>query len=307
MEILPYNFLLLPSLILIPLYFFITFKLRNNSHQNKPHFPPGPPKLPIIGNLHQLTKQPHQALLKLSKIYGPVMLLQYGRVPTVVISSVEAAEQVLKTFDVEFCNRILLAGRKRLSYNYVDMAFAPYGEYWREVRKICVLELYSRKRVQSFKVVREEEVDVLIDSISSSSSSDNTPVNVYEMLTSFAHRKICRVAFGSTAGESRNWFDNGRLTELLCEVGVLTSLSASDFFPEISWITDRISGIHGKSKKCFHDFDNFLQQIIDEHDNPERVKLEHDDIIDVLLKLKKAQTGAIRLTDDHIKAIVLVI
>ncbi|KAI3932417.1 hypothetical protein MKW92_031015, partial [Papaver armeniacum] len=301
MEVLPSHFILLVPFLLLPLYALVTFKNRNNG-QNKPNFPPGPPKLPIIGNLHQLTKRPHQALSQLSKIYGPVMLLQYGRVPTVIISSVEAAEQVLKTHDIEFCNRIQLAGRKRLSYNYVDMAFAPYGEYWREVRKVCVIELYSRKRVQSFKVIRAEEVDVLVDSISS--ALNTTPVNIYENLTSFAHRTICRIAFGS-AGQSRNRFDNGKLAELLCEVGVLTSLSASDFFPMVSWIIDRITGVHGKTDKCFHDLDSFLQQIIDQHENREPVKLEHEDIIDILLKLKKAQTSAIRLTDDHIKAIVL--
>ncbi|KAI3934309.1 hypothetical protein MKW92_016443 [Papaver armeniacum] len=242
----------------------------------------------------------------LSKIYGPVMYLQYGRVPTVVISSVEASEQVLKTQDAEFCNRLRLARRKRLSYNYVDMVFAPYGEYWREIRKVCVLGLLSAKRVQSFKAVRAEQVDVLIDSISSS-SSNTTPVNVFEMLTTFTDNIICRVVFSSTLGQPTNRFDNGRLAELLREVSAVTSLSASDFFPKVSWIIDRITGFHGKIEKTFHDLDNFLQQIIDEHDNSERVKLQHEDIIDVLLKLKKAQTSTIRLTDDHIKAIVVVI
>ncbi|KAI3968375.1 hypothetical protein MKW92_029291 [Papaver armeniacum] len=121
MELLPYNFLLLLPLILLPLCFLITFI----SDNKKPKFPPGPPKRPIIGNLHQLAKPPHQALSKLSKIYGPVMLLQFGCVPTVVISSAEAAEQVLKTHDLEFCTRPPLAGAKRLSYNYLDIANVP--------------------------------------------------------------------------------------------------------------------------------------------------------------------------------------
>ncbi|KAI3969773.1 hypothetical protein MKW92_050221 [Papaver armeniacum] len=299
-DALPHNFLLLLPLLLLPLYFFITlFKGRND--QTKPNFPPGPAKLPIIGNLHQLiAKKPHQALSQLSNIYGPVMLLQYGRVPTVVISSVEAAEQVLKTLDIVFCNRIQLSGRKRLSYNYVDMALAPHGEYWREIRKICVLELYCKRRVQSFKAVRAEEVAVLIDSISFSSNT-TTPINVFEKLTTFTHKTICRVAFGSTRtpGKSltRNQFDNiGRLIKVLCEVAGLTSLYASDFFPEVSWIIDRITGVHGKREKCFQDLDSFLQQIIEEHDNrPERLKLGQEDIIDVLLKLKKDQTSKIRL------------
>ncbi|XP_026440482.1 cytochrome P450 71B36-like [Papaver somniferum] len=184
------------------------------------------------------------------------------------------------------------------------MALAPYGEYWREIRKICVLELCSRKRVQSFKVVMAEEIGVLIDSISSS-SSNTTSVNALEKLTSFAHKTICRFAFGSATGQSSNRFDNGRLAEILYEVSVVTGLSASDFFPKISWIIDRVTGIHSKTEKCFHDVDDFLQQIIDEHENPERVKPEHEDIIDIFLKLKNAETSTIRLTNDHIKAVLV--
>ncbi|KAI3997581.1 hypothetical protein MKX01_029412, partial [Papaver californicum] len=301
---LPHNFLLLVPLLLLPLCIFIIIKGRNI--QSKPNFPPGPPRLPIIGNLHQLAKPPHQALSKLSKIYGPVMLLQVGSVPTLVISSAEAAEQILKTLDLEFCTRPQFAGPKRLSYNYKDMAFCPYGEYWREIGKICVLELYSTKRVQSFRVVREEEVDVLIDSISS--SSDTTPVDVLEKVTSFTHRTISRIAFGCTTGQSRNQFDDGSgtLTEILMElVVVLNGFFAADFFPKVGWIIDRITGNYGKTEKCFRNLDKYFQQMIDEHVNPERLKLEHEDIIDVFLKLEKDQTSTIHFTNDHIKAILM--
>ncbi|KAF2307064.1 hypothetical protein GH714_024641 [Hevea brasiliensis] len=55
------------------------------------------------------------------------MLLHLGRIPTVVISSAEEAREVLKTHDLACCSRPLLAGSGRVSYNYKDVAFAPYG------------------------------------------------------------------------------------------------------------------------------------------------------------------------------------
>ncbi|XP_026430044.1 cytochrome P450 71B10-like [Papaver somniferum] len=297
MEFLLYSFLLL--LPLFPLYFLIKFKSSRNDGLLPP---PGPAKLPIIGNLHQLGKRPpHQELRRLSQKYGPVMLLQLGSIPTLVISSAEAAKQVLKTHDLDFCTRPPLAGMKRLSYNYLDVIFAPYGEYWREIRKICVLELLSAKRVQSFKVIREEEIASVIYSISASAPSAS--VDVFEMFARFTNRTLCRVAFGGMK------FDDGKLKETLDEItSLMSGFSASDIFPRVGWIIDRLTGMHGRLEKCCHDLDKYFQDIVDEHLNrQERLKSsEHEyDLIDVLLKLEKDLTSPIRIINDHIKAILM--
>ncbi|KAI3949423.1 hypothetical protein MKW92_036411 [Papaver armeniacum] len=302
MEILlPCNLsLVFPLFFLLPLCFVIIYKTRNIDDQNKPNFPPGPPKLPIIGNLHQLAKPPHQALSKLSKTYGPVMLLQLGSIPTLIISSAEAAEQVLKTLDLDFCNRPQGPGPKRFSYDYKDVAFVPYGEYWREIRKICVHELLSTKRMQSFKAVRAEEIDALLEFISS--CSNTTPLDVFEMLSSITHQTMCRVTFGQSRNQS-----NGRLTEILYEVtSVLGGFFATDFFPKVGWVVDRITGMDGRIEKCFHDFDELFQQMIEEHLDPVRPKPEYEDLMDILLELENGQTSTIRLANENIKAILMV-
>ncbi|KAF2286526.1 hypothetical protein GH714_017516 [Hevea brasiliensis] len=93
------------------------------------------------------------------------MLLHLGRIPTVVISSAKEAREVLKIHDLACCSRPPLAGSGRVTYNYKDVAFAPYRDHWRNTRKLIVLELFSLKRVQSFWSLREEEVGLLISSI----------------------------------------------------------------------------------------------------------------------------------------------
>ena len=145
---LPFLLLLLLLLLLPLLSLFI------RSQRNKGKLPPGPTKLPIVGNLHQLGELPHRSLWQLSQKYGPLMYLRLGRIPTIVASSADTARDVLKTHDIACCSRPLLTSTTRLSYGCSDVVFALYGEEWREMRKLCIVELFTVKKVQSFRPIK---------------------------------------------------------------------------------------------------------------------------------------------------------
>lgn len=93
------------------------------------------------------------------------MLLYLGSVPLVLVSSAEAAGEIMKTNDLEFSNRPKSVIFEKLLCNYKDVAMAPYGEYWRQVKSICVINLLNNKRVRSFRAVREEETKLMINKI----------------------------------------------------------------------------------------------------------------------------------------------
>ncbi|GLJ34166.1 hypothetical protein SUGI_0686840 [Cryptomeria japonica] len=121
---------------------WVSYSLKKNSK-----LPPGPTPWPIIGNLHHLGRLPHRNLYEQSKKYGPVMFLRFGSLPCVVVSSSEMAKEFLKTHDLVFANRPCSAAGEHIAYNYKNLGMSSYGPYWRHVRKICVMELLSAKRI----------------------------------------------------------------------------------------------------------------------------------------------------------------
>lgn len=293
----------LPLILLLPLL-LLFMKRMKDAGQSEQLLPPGPPKLPILGNLHQLSSLPHQSMLHLSKKYGPVMLLRLGQIPTVVISSAEAEREVLKVHDLAFCSRPLLSGAGRLTYNYLDIAFSPYSDHWRNMRKITTLELFSLKRVQSFRFIREEEVGFLVNSLSESSALA-APVDITQKVYALVANITFRVAYGfDYRGTS---FDRDRFHEVVHDTEVVGgSISADEYIPYLGWIVDWLTGHRARMERVFHELDTFFQHVIDNHLKPGRIK-DQDVMIDVLLRIEKEQNelGASQFTRDNIKAILL--
>ncbi|XP_010451917.1 PREDICTED: cytochrome P450 71B10 [Camelina sativa] len=266
--------------------------------------PPCPPGLPIIGNLHQLGELPHQSLWTLSKKYGPVMLLKLGRVSTVIVSSPETAKQVLKDYDLHCCSRPSLEGTRKLSYNYLDIAFSRFDDYWKETRRLCVQELFSSKRVRLIEPIKVGEMRKLIDSITESASQE-TLVNLSEKFLSLNVSVICKAAFG--VNFQGTVLNNERFQDLVHEaLEILASFSASDFFPYIGWIFDWFTGLHARRERSVRDLDAFYEQMIGLHLEKNREGSE-DDFVDLLLKLEKEEAvlGYGKLTRNHIKAILM--
>ncbi|KAL0323923.1 UNVERIFIED_CONTAM: cytochrome [Sesamum calycinum] len=194
MEIqLPFSF---TTLLLFSSFIFLLIRAwrKLNFAKKYEKLPPSPPKLPVIGHLHHLVGgMPHHALRRVAQKYGPVLYLKLGEVPAVVISSREATKEVVKVQDPACADRPESIGSKIMWYDYTDIAFSAYNEYWRQMRKICILELLSAKNVKSFGSIRQDEVSRLIKSLQSSSGE---AINLTEKVFAFTSSITCRAAFG---------------------------------------------------------------------------------------------------------------
>jgi hypothetical protein len=100
--------------------------------------PPGPWRLPIIGSLHHVVSVlPHRTMTELCRRHGPMMYLQLGEVPTVVVSSAEAVAEMMKVNnDVLFVNQRTSGTQDMVGSGGKGILFAPYGDHWRQMRKV---------------------------------------------------------------------------------------------------------------------------------------------------------------------------
>ncbi|XP_059664646.1 desmethyl-deoxy-podophyllotoxin synthase-like [Cornus florida] len=261
--------------------------------------PPGPRKLPVIGNLHQLIGSlPHHSLRDLANKYGPIMHLQLGEVSALVISSPEAAKEVMKTHDLTFATRPDVLACKIMSYDNQNIVFAPYGQYWRQIRKICILELLSAKRVQSFRSLREEEVHNLIDSIS---SSPGIPINLSQKISSMTNDIIARAAIGKKCK------DQDEFISVVEEVIKLSSgFDVHDIFPSLKFL-HLICGGKPNLEKLHQRLDKIFDDIINEHKLRRKTTTINgeEDLVDVLLNLQERGDLEFPITTDNIKAVIL--
>ncbi|KAF2293251.1 hypothetical protein GH714_040615 [Hevea brasiliensis] len=279
-------------------YFFIKWLTSPPAATHK-SLPPSPPKLPLFGNLHRVGLYPHRSLVPLAQRYGPLMLLHFGSKPVIIVSSVEAAREVMKTHDLVFSSRPKLRITEKLLYDRKDVAAAPYGEYWRKMKSICVLQLLSNKRVQSFRSVREEEVAILIKKIEQSCSS-SLPVNLSEMFSSLANDVICRVAFGKKyRGE-----DGKKFRKLMEDVmRLLGGFSVGEFIPWLAWV-NWVNGFDAKANRTAKELDKVIDAIIEDHMmNRDTKEDSNKDFVDILLEIQKENTDS--LDTESIKALVL--
>ena len=190
-----------------------------------------------------------------------------------------------------------------LSYDYSGILVSTYGDYWRQIRKICVLKLLSAKRVQSFRSIREEEVWNLIETISLSSG---LPVNLRKNLFTITNSVISRAAFGEKCKGQDEFISLNK------EINKLASgFNVPDLYLSLKFIAS-INGMKTTLKRLHQKMDNILQDIIDDHKmnmiitsitNAPSCK---KDLVDVLLKLQKSSDLKFEVTAKHIEAVTSV-
>ena len=277
--------------------------------RNQLKLPPGPKAWPIIGNLNLLGPLPHQSLHKLAQKYGPIMQLKFGSFPVVVVSSAEVAKQILKTHDHVFASRPQTAAGKYITYNYLNITWAPYGPYWRQGRKIFLSELFSSKRLKTFQYIRVEEMRSFVSLLGTLSGK---PIMLKDHLSRLTLSIISRIVL------SKKYFSESKhetsvvtleeFQEMLDEVFLLNGVfNIGDWIPWLNFLD--LQGYVKRMKALKKKLDRFYDHVIDEHKaKKERGKqFVPKDMVDLLLQLSDDPDLDVKLTYEGVKGFTQVL
>ncbi|CAJ2636927.1 unnamed protein product [Trifolium pratense] len=259
------------------LFLIFTLILFHPKHQHNKKHPPGPKPLPIIGNLHILGKLPHRTLQSLAKKHGSIMSLKLGKIPTIIVSSPKSAEQFLKTHDNIFASRPKLQVSEHMFYGGKGLGLAPYGAYWRNMKKLCTLHLLSGSKVEMFAPLRSEEVRMLLESVEKAMTLGEV-VNLTEMVGEVIANITYKMVLGYNKDSDLDL--KGLIRDAMNLAG---TFNLADFLP---WLTIfDLQGLTSRMKKTSKAFDQIVEKIINDHEHDMKKDPHHKDFIDILLSL----------------------
>lgn len=241
-------------------------------------------------------------MMELSRRHGPLMLLKLGEVDTVVVSSADVAELVMKTNDLVFADRPHSATHDVVGCGGKNIFFSPSGKYLGQMRKICTMELLSSRQVKRIEGIRAEEVGNLLRNITNAASTGST-INISKILMALTNNIITRAVFGGKFTQQGEY-----LHELEKVLTLLGGFCLVDLFPSsrLAWC---LSNGNRQIKKAYGRIQHIIGEVI-EGRMAARVagdgvtRTDEEDLLDVLLRLQQDDSLEFPLTTENIGAVL---
>ncbi|XP_055818326.1 cytochrome P450 71AU50-like [Solanum dulcamara] len=286
--------------IIVAIAIYMFHKLLNIKNIKK--LPPGPWGIPILGHLHLIGKNPHQDFYRLAKKYGPFMHIKLGLVPTIIASSPETVEKVLKTYDHVFASRPHHEASQYMCYGQRNLIFSKYGSYWRNMRKLTTLNLVSSQKINSYQPSRKEEVSLLVKSIKHVADQEHVlAVDLSAKVSLLNANLSCLMVFGKKFMDDD--LDKRGFKSLVQEVVHLAATpNLGDFFPYLGVLD--LQGITSRLKALSKVFDEFLEKIIEEHVQSKEQR-ETKDFVDTMMDIMQSGEAGFEFDRRHVKAVLL--
>ncbi|CAL8110294.1 unnamed protein product [Orchesella dallaii] len=221
------------------------------------NFPPRAPRLPILGNILNITSQlkiPALAMAKLAKIYGDVMYVKMGMNEAVVFSSHEAAKEI---FNCDQANDRVVAGFVRDRNLNQNMAINwGNGEVWQVLRRFTI------RTLRNFGFGKTASMDVVINE---------------ELIKFLEH-------FDEILKRSQNNNENLVITTQLNEF-VRISKTGEDISTSFPFLRDWFPEWTGRNRqsKCIQKLCGFFREVVNEHRSSDSYATDPQSFLDAFL------------------------
>lgn len=179
------------------------------------------------------------------------------------------------------------------------MGFAPYGDYWRSLRRISAAHLFSPRRVAGLGEVRGEIGRRMVAEMAAKMEREGG-VGVRNVLHLAALNNVMMSVFGKCYEFSGG--DGGDELAWLVKEGyeLLGTFNWSDHFPFLGWLD--LQGVRKRSERLVGKVNVFVGKIVEEHrvSRGEHEVGEDADFVHVLLDLEKEN----RVSDSDMIAVL---
>ncbi|KAF9223826.1 cytochrome P450 [Gyrodon lividus] len=150
--------------------------------------PPGPPPLPVIGNLRDMSLvEPWITYKKLGEKYGDLVHLRMLSRDIIVLNSLDTAKALLEKRSHNYSTRPHIAVNEFLGISY-NTALLPYSNEWRLHRKVFQQSLRA-EGVIAYHSMQRRMAHVLIKNIT------NSPADYVEHLATYSAAVIMSAAY----------------------------------------------------------------------------------------------------------------
>ncbi|CAL4992554.1 unnamed protein product [Urochloa decumbens] len=196
-----------------------------------------------------------------------LMLLRLGTVQNLVVSTPRAAQAVLRTHDHVFASRPPSTLVNDLQYGpSSNFGAAPYGEHWRQVRKLATTHLLAFKKVNSYHLARQEEVCLGLAKLRQAAAM-NMEVDISEMVNTFTDDIVCRTVSSKffRAGGRNKLFQIRELIEVNSTLSARIILES--YYPSLAILLGLFAWFLGNKAADTHKrWDELLENMICDHE-----------------------------------------